>query len=412
MVNFEKFTLGNGLRVIVHSDYSTPIVTMNVLYDVGSRDEQPDKTGFAHLFEHLMFGGSVNIPRYDEPLEKAGGENNAFTSNDITSYYLSIPKSNLEIAFWLESDRMLDLDFSRKSLNVQRNVVIEEFHQTHLNQPYGDVWQLLRSQAYTTHPYRWETIGAHIDHIANAKMSDVRSFYKKFYHPANAILTLAGPVSTAEIVALCQKWFEPIPAGKSFERKLPAEPRQEAARFEEIFRPVPQNAIYKAWHMGGRLDDSYHAADILTDILSAGESSRLFLELVKNQRKFSAINAFITGSLDPGLLIITGKLMQGVTPDEADKAIVLEIDRLTQELISDYELEKAKNTVESMAVLSEVKPLERALNLSYFELLGDAGLTNTEIDKYRCLSSTDLREAAQKIFTPENVSTLYYRTQY
>lgn len=408
MISFDPFQLDNGLRVLVHHDTTTPMVAMNILYNVGARDEIPEKTGFAHLFEHLMFGGSANIPRYDEPLERVGGENNAFTSNDVTSYYITIPKTNLETAFWLESDRMLNLAFSKKSLEVQRNVVMEEYRQTHLNQPFGDVWLLLRPLAYKVHPYRWSTIGADINHIAQATMEDVKDFYNRFYNPCNAILTVAGPVETAEIRELCEKWFAEIPAGAPNNRQLPFEPVQTEARNLHVEREVPCNAIYKTWHIPHRLSPMYYTADLISDVLSAGESSRLYVELVKKQQLFSDINAYITGSLDPGLFVISGKIMNGTDPGAAENAINKIIVELQEKPLVGRELQKVKNRIESMLVFTEMKVLEKALNLSMYELLGDAGLINNEIDKYNEVDEADIMRFAQEKLVEKNCSTLYY----
>jgi zinc protease len=408
MILFDRFQLDNGLRVIGHKDYTTPIVAMNVLYDVGARDENPEKTGFAHLFEHLMFGGSENIPRYDEPLERVGGENNAFTSNDVTSYYITIPKTNLETAFWLESDRMLNLAFSKKSLKVQRNVVMEEFRQTHLNQPFGDAWLLLRPLAYKTHPYRWSTIGADIDHIAQAAMEDVKDFYHRFYNPNNAILTVAGPVETGEIKELCEKWFGNIPAGPENRRSLPAEPVQTEARNLHVEREVPCNAIYKAWHISDRHSPMYYTADLISDVLSAGESSRLYVELVKKKQLFSDISAYITGNLDPGLFVISGKIMNGTDVEAAENAINQMVLELHNQAVNGRELQKVKNRIESMLVFTEIKVLEKALNLSMYELLGDAGLINSEIEKYNQVDADSINRFAKDKLIESNCSTLYY----
>jgi predicted Zn-dependent peptidase len=408
MVNFERFLLENGLRVIVHTDTSTPMVALNLLYNVGARDEEPDKTGFAHLFEHLMFGGSVNIPKYDTPLENAGGENNAFTNNDITNYYLTIPKQNLELAFWLESDRMLDLAFSEKSLEVQRNVVIEEFRQSYLNQPYGDVWLLLRPLAYKVHPYRWSTIGKEIAHIENATMEDVRSFYKRYYNPNNAILTVAGNVTVDEIRELATKWFGPIQRGPEEERKLPAEPVQEEVRSLSVERQVPFDGIYKAYHMCSRKDDRYHTTDLISDILSNGNSSRLYSRLVKQQKLFSDLHAYITGDIDEGLFIFTGKLVKGVTMEQAEHALNLEIDAIKETAVDPEELTKVKNKIESNLEFSEISILNKAMNLSYSELLGDANLINLEKEHYGRVTDEMIMEVARDMFRPENCSTLYY----
>jgi len=408
MINFERFSLENGLKVLVHRDTSTPIVAVNILYNVGAKDEQSDKTGFAHLFEHLMFGGSINIPKYDDPLQKVGGENNAFTNNDITNYYLTVPKQNLETAFWLESDRMLDLAFSKKSLEVQRNVVIEEFKQVFLNQPYGDAWLQLRPMAYKVHPYQWSTIGKEISHIENAMMKDVKAFYKKYYNPNNAILVVAGDVSTDEVKEYAEKWFGPIPGGSDFTRSLPQEPKQLRSRSKTLKRDVPVNAIYKAYHMCARADEEYHSTDLLSDLLSNGDSSRLYQELVKNKHLFSEINAFITGDIENGLFIITGKLTEGVDIKDAEKAIEKELEKVQTNSITEKELQKVKNKIESSLIFSEMSILNKAMNLAFYELLGDAQYINTEIDKYLKVQLDDIRTQAKKLFRKSNCSTLYY----
>lgn len=408
MVNFEKFVLDNGLRVIVHQDKNTPIVALNILYNVGARDENPHKTGFAHLFEHLMFGGSRHIPKYDTPLENAGGENNAFTNNDITNYYLTIPKQNLELAFWLESDRMLDLAFSDNSLEVQRNVVIEEFRQSYLNQPYGDVWLLLRPLAYQVHPYMWSTIGKEISHIENATMEDVRSFYDQYYNPNNAILTVAGDVNPEDVYQLAKKWFEPIGRGPDVHRLLPREPRQNEARNISVKRDVPYDGIYKAYHMCSRFDAEYYTTDLISDILSNGDSSRLYTRLVKDQKLFSDLQAYITGDMDEGLFIFTGKLINGVSMENAEKALNCEIDNIRAQGVKNTELLKVKNKIESTLEFSEMNVLNKAMNLSYSELLGNADLINQEKSMYLAVSEENIRKTTETLFRPENVSTLYY----
>jgi zinc protease len=407
MINFEKFTLPNGLRVIVHRDTSTPIVAMNILYDVGARDEHPERTGFAHLFEHLMFGGSVNIPKYDEPLQKVGGENNAFTNNDITNYYLTLPKQNLETAFWLESDRMLSLAFSKKSLDVQRNVVSEEFKQSYLNQPYGDVYLLLKPMAYKVHPYQWNTIGKDISHIQNARMTDVKAFFKKFYCPNNAIMVVAGDVKKEEIKKLAEKWFGPIPKGPSNKRNLPAEPEQKKARQKTVKRKVPFDAIYKAYHCCARYDKEFYITDLLSDVLSSGKSSRMFQELLMKKRMFSEINAYISGDIDKGLLIVSGKLIKGVKMKEAENAILEELEKVKQN-IEIHELEKVKNKIESTHVFSEMNVLNKAMNLAFAELMGDAAQINSEIGCYRAVTAAQIKQLAKSIFKKSNCTTLYY----
>ena len=408
MIDFERFTLNNGLRVIVHRDASTPIVAINIIYNIGSRDEDPERTGFAHLFEHLMFGGSVNIPRYDEPLERVGGENNAFTNNDFTNYYLTLPGHNIETGFWLESDRMLELAFSEKSFDVQRNVVVEEFRQNYLNQPYGDAWLLLRPLAYKVHPYSWPTIGKQVSHIEDAHVEEVLEFYARFYNPCNAILVVAGDVEKEQVQKFCEKWFEPIKAGLSYKRQLTPEPEQTEARFLKVERNVPYDAIYKAWHMCSRDDERFYASDLLTDILSAGQSGRLYQQLVKNQRLFSDLHCFITGDLEAGLLVITGKLMKGITFEQSENAISEEIEKLCSENVSEIELQKVKNRVEAMVAFSEMRVIDKAMNLAYYELLGDADGVNSLSAKYAEVKASEITTEANQIFRPENCSTLYY----
>ncbi len=410
MVDFNRFTLANGLKVLVHEDATTPMAVLNILYDVGARDEDPDQTGFAHLFEHLMFGGSVNIPSYDEPLQRVGGENNAFTSNDITNYYITLPAENIETAFWLESDRMLSLAFSEKSLETQRNVVSEEFKQRYLNQPYGDVWLKLRPLAYKEHAYRWATIGKELAHIEEATMPDVKAFFKKHYNPQNAILVVGGNVRTADVKALAEKWFGSIPAGTPYHRNLPQEPEQTTARTETVYANVPLNAIYIAFKMPERLHPDYHAYDLLSDVLSRGQSSRLYTSLLKEQQLFSEINAYISSSLDAGLFVVEGKLVEGVTMERAEAAIWAELDKLVSTPITDEELTKVKNKVESVLVFSEMGLLDKAMNLAYYELLGDAALLNQETSRFLEVTAEDLQRISRHTFKRQASSTLYYLT--
>jgi zinc protease len=408
MIQFEKFTMPNGLRVIVHQDLSTPMVVMNIMYDVGARDEDPSRTGFAHLFEHLMFGGSVNIPDYDEPLQMAGGENNAYTTNDLTNYYIQLPAENLETAFWLESDRMLSLAFSEKSLDVQRKVVCEEFKEHYLTKPYGDVWHKMRELAYTTHPYRWQTIGRELSHIENAKLEDVRNFFFKHYRPVNAVLVVAGNVTTERVKELTEKWFGDIPAGEEYKRNLPQEPLQTAARILDVKAEVPLDALYKCWHMPGRLDKNYHAIDLMTDILSGGGSSRLYQSLVKEKQLFSNIECHHFGSTDNGLVVVEGKLVKGVKMEDAEAAVEEELDKMKNELITTQELEKVKNKTESMLAFEDMSVMSRAGSLAYYELLGDASWMNDELVKYGAVTAADIREQSRAIFRDENSNTLHY----
>ncbi|RYG13750.1 MAG: insulinase family protein [Chitinophagaceae bacterium] len=411
MVDFNRFTLANGLKVLVHEDPTTPMAVLNILYDVGARDEDPEKTGFAHLFEHLMFGGSVNIPNYDEPLQRVGGENNAFTSNDITNYYITLPAENIETAFWLESDRMLNLAFSEKSLETQINVVSEEFKQRYLNQPYGDIWLKLRPLAYKKHSYRWATIGKELSHIEDAKMSDVKAFFNKHYNPQNAILVVGGNVKTEDVKKLAEKWFEPIPSGEKYNRNLPQEETQTEARFETVKANVPLNAIYVAFKMPGRLSEDYYAFDLLSDILSGGKSSRLHNSLLKEQQLFSDVNAYISSSLDPGLFIVEGKLVEGVSVERAEAAIWEELEKVKTELVAANELTKVKNKVESVLVFSEMSLLDKAMNLAYYELLGDADILNKEASKYLKVAAEDINRISRETFDKNSSSTLYYLTE-
>ncbi len=408
MIQFEKFILSNNLTVIVHQDKSTPLACITILYDVGARDEDENKTGFAHLFEHLMFGGSVNIPSYDEPLQLVGGENNAFTTNDITNYYCTVPAENIETAFWLESDRMLSLAFTEKSLEVQRSVVIEEFKQRYLNQPYGDVWLLLRPLAYEVHPYKWATIGKEISHIENATMQDVKSFFKTHYNPSNAILVVAGDVDLQQVKDLCKKWFEPIPTIQKPKRDLPAEPKQTEPRKLTVERDVPASAIYKAYHMCSRHEDAYHTIDVISDILNRGNSSRLYKTLIKEKQLFTEINAYVMGDFDKGLFVISGKIPDSVKMEDAEKGILEELEKLKIALVSENELQKCKNKVEASLTFSETDVLTKATNLAISELLGDAALINEEIDRYAAVTREGIQQQANLILNESNCSTLYY----
>jgi predicted Zn-dependent peptidase len=408
MVKFNRFTLDNGLRVIVHEDKTTPMAVLNILYDVGARDENPEQTGFAHLFEHLMFGGSVNIPNYDEPLQRVGGENNAFTSNDITNYYITLPSVNLETAFWLESDRMLSLAFSEKSLEVQRNVVMEEFKQRYLNQPYGDVWLHLRPMVYKTHPYRWATIGKELSHIENAQIGDVKAFFKKHYNPQNAIMVVGGDVDTEQVKLLAEKWFGPIPAGEKYHRNLPQELPQHDERRATITAKVPLNAIYIAFQMADRMSEAYYVTDLISDMLSRGNSSRLYKTLIKDKQLFSEVHAYMTGSSDTGMFVVDGKPLPGISIETAEAAIWEELEKLKAEPVPTDELTKVKNKTESTMVFSEMSLLDNAMNIAFFELLGDAELLNGETARYLAITAQQVQQQAQTMFVKQNSSTLIY----
>ncbi|MEO5948321.1 MAG: pitrilysin family protein [Chitinophagaceae bacterium] len=408
MIQFEKFTLANGLRVIVHQDLSTPMAVLNIMYDVGARDEDPEKTGFAHLFEHLMFGGSVNIPDYDEPLQMAGGENNAYTTNDLTNYYIQLPADNLETAFWLESDRMLSLAFDEKSLETQRKVVCEEFKENYLTKPYGDVWHKMRELAYKTHPYRWMTIGKELSHIENATLQDVKGFFFKHYRPANAVMCVAGNVTVERVKELAEKWFGDIPSGEKYKRNLPQEPVQDEERKQEIKAKVPLDALYKTWHMPSRLDRRYYIVDLLTDILGGGASSRLYQTLVKEKQLFSNIQCFHFGSTENGLLAIDGKLVKGVKMEDAELAVEHVLEQMKQEVVMEIELQKVKNKTESMIVFEDMSVMSRATSLAYYETLGDAAWMNSELEKYNAITTQDILDESRNIFKKENSNTIYY----
>ncbi|MDX1652987.1 MAG: pitrilysin family protein [Brumimicrobium sp.] len=411
MIHFEKFTLDNGLKVLFHHDPATPMAVVNTLYDVGARDESPERTGFAHLFEHLMFGGSINIPSFDGPLQAAGGQNNAFTSNDITNYYDVLPAQNLETALWLESDRMLSLAFTEKSLEVQRNVVIEEFKQRYLNQPYGDMWLEFRPLAYEKHPYKWATIGKNIAHIEEATMEEVKAFFKRHYHPSNAILCIAGNLRFDEVKALVEKWYGDIPAGEKTTRSLPIEPPQTEFRTKTIVRDVPSDAFYYGFKMPGRQKEGYYTADLISDILGRGKSSRLFKRLNQELDLVTEINAYIMGSHDEGLLMISGKPKDGVDMKEIDEEIWKVIEELKATMIAGNELEKIINKVKTTKVFSEQGALNKAMSLCLHELLGDAEDINHETSAYEAITARDILLLSKKILAKTNCSHLLIKAK-
>lgn len=408
LIFFNKFTLENGLRVIHHEDPSSQLCVLNILYNVGSKDEDPQKTGFAHLFEHLMFGGSMNIPDFDTQLQKAGGESNAFTSNDITNYYLTLPANNIETGFWLESDRMLSLAFSQESLDIQRNVVIEEYKERYLNQPYGDIWLKLLPLAYQIHPYHWPTIGKDISHIEQANLDDVKSFFRSFYCPNNAILSIAGNISLEKGKALTQKWFSDIPSQIIARRPYPAEPKQTQARKETVVADVPLDAIVKAYHCCKRAHPDYYATDLLCDLLGSGRSSRLYNALVKGKKLFSELDCYLTGDIETGLFIIEGKLVKGVAIKEAEEGIIQELEALKSVPIVENELLKVKNKAETNIRFNDSGVLNKAMKMAYCELLGDIDLINNETGQYAKISSENIMRVAREVLNETNCSTLYY----
>ena len=409
MIAYSEFTLDNGLRVIVHEDHTVQIAVMNILYDVGSRDEDENKTGFAHLFEHLMFGGSVNIPNYDEPLQRVGGENNAFTNTDITNYYLTVPAANIETGFWLESDRMLSLSFDPNVLEVQRKVVIEEFKQRYLNQPYGDVWLKLRPLVYQVHPYKWATIGKDISHIERATMDDVKEFFFSHYIPNNAVLVVAGNVTVDQVLRLAEKWFGPIPAGQRKKRALQAEPVQTDKRQLVVEANVPANAFYKAYHMPGRFHGDYFAVDLLSDVLGRGQSSRLYKTLVKEKEIFTSLSSFVMGTLDPGLLAISGRVKDGISLEQAEAEVQQVVSGIVKNGVEQEELEKVKNQSQTTFEFDEVEVMNRAMNLAFASLSGDVERVNKEREMMNKVSTQDIKRVAEEILTEENASVMYYK---
>ena len=408
MITVNHHTLPNGLKIVHHEDKSTQMIALNLLYDVGARDEHPDHTGFAHLFEHLMFGGSINIADYDDYVQEAGGESNAWTSNDITNFYVTLPYRNAETAFWLESDRMLSLEFSTDSLEVQRQVVIEEFKQRNLNQPYGDIAHLMRALAFKQHPYQWPTIGKEISHIAKATMDEVKDFFYRFYAPNNAILAVTGHISFEETIRLAEKWFGPIPSRNVQPRQLAQEAEQTAERRMSVEREVPLDALYMAFHMCDRLHPDYYAYDMITDILSNGKSSRFIQTLIEQRKIFTSVDAYIDGSVDAGLLHINGKPSEGHTLEECEKAIWEELEKMKTSQVTDLELEKVKNKYESEQIFSNINYLNVATNLAYYELMGGAERINTEVDRYRAVTKAQIQAVSVQCFRQENCCVIHY----
>jgi predicted Zn-dependent peptidase len=408
MIDYQRFELDNGLRVIVHEDVSSPLVAVNILYQVGSKDEDPEMTGFAHLFEHLMFGGSKNIADFDDPIQLAGGENNAFTNSDITNYYNTVPAQNIETILWLESDRMKQLDFSQRSLDVQKKVVLEEFKETCLNKPYGDVWHHLSSLAYKDHSYKWPTIGLVPRHIEEAELPDVERFFYNFYRPNNAILVLSGNITLARAKELSHKWFSDIPVGEVSRQSILVEAKQSEYRFKEVKNNVPLKSLYMGFHMPGRLDPDYAACDLLSDIFANGKSSRFYIRLCKERQLFSSVDAYITGSIDPGLFILEGKPMTDYSLEQAAGFLWEQVEEIKEQGVSERELQKLKNKLESSLAYSEVSILNKAMNLAYFENLGDADLINNQSVEYNRITVEDIQRVARKYLVKQNCSELRY----
>lgn len=413
MITYERHILPNGLTVIVNRDRTSQLAAANLLYKVGARNENPERTGFAHLFEHLMFRGTRRIPDFDRPVQMACGDNNAFTNNDYTDYYIKLPAVNLETALWLESDRMTGLDITERKLELEKKVVVEEFRQRYLNQPYGDQMMLLRALAYREHPYRWATIGLAPEHIEGASLDDVRTFYRRWYRPSNAILSLSGDLPEERMFALAEKWFGGIenPQAEPSATPLPYEPEQCEPRRMEVLRDVPATSVSIAFHIGGRTTKSFFAGDLVSDLLAGGDSGRLYQQFVKERRLFASVNAYVSGDVDPGLFVFTGQLLPTTTTEQAEAAIWEEIARLQNEPASAWEIEKVKNKFEANTLFGELNVMNKALNLGFYEMLGDLSLINREVDMYRSIDADEILEFSRMAFRPENSSTLLYKAK-
>ena len=411
MIPYTKKILPNGLTVVVNRDRASKLAAVNILYKVGARNEDPRRTGFAHLFEHLMFRGTREIPNFDLPAQMASGDNNAFTNNDYTDFYITLPKDNLETALWLESDRMEGLDITPAKLEAEKKVVIEEFRQRYLNQPYGDQTMLLRALAYKVHPYRWAAIGLTTDHIAEATLEDVEAFYRTHYRPSNAVLSISADIEEERMLELAEKWFAPLADRPADAAPIPQEPAQTEARREEVERDVPAPTVTVAYHMGGRTDAGFYTADLVSDLLAGGDSGRLYTHLVKERRLLSSVNAYVTGDVDPGLFVFTGQLLPGVTPKEAEAAFREEIETLQTASAAAREIEKVKNKFEANTLFGELNVMNKAMNLGFYEMLGDLALINREVGLYRAVGDDDIRSFSSRTFRPENSSTLIYNTK-
>ena len=411
MIPYTKKILPNGLTVVVNRDRASKLAAVNILYKVGARNENPARTGFAHLFEHLMFRGTREVPNFDLPVQMASGDNNAFTNNDYTDFYITLPKDNLETALWLESDRMEGLEITPAKFEAEKKVVIEEFRQRYLNQPYGDQTMLLRALAYKVHPYRWATIGLTIDHIAGATLEDVEAFYRAHYRPSNAVLSISADIEEERMLELAEKWFAPLADHPAEAVAIPQEPVQTEARREEVERDVPASTLTVAYHMGGRTDADFYTADLVSDLLSGGDSGRLYTHLVKERQLLSRVNAYVTGDVDPGLFVFTGQLLPGVTPETAEAAFREEIALLQTTPATVYEIEKVKNKFEANTLFGELNVMNKAMNLGFYEMLGDLELINREVDLYRAVTDEQIRSFSSRTFRPENSSTLIYNTK-
>ena len=411
MIPYTRKILSNGLTVVVNRDRASKLAAVNLLYRVGARNENSDRTGFAHLFEHLMFRGTRAVPNFDLPVQMASGDNNAFTNNDYTDFYITLPKDNLETALWLESDRMAGLDITAEKLDTEKRVVIEEYRQRYLNQPYGDQTMLLRALAYRTHPYRWAAIGLTPDHIEQATLADVEAFYRRHYHPSNAILSISADLDEERMLELAARWFEPLADRAEAAEPIPQEPRQCEARRQEVERDVPATTVTVAYHMGARTDADFYTADLVSDLLAGGDSGRLYTHLVKERQLLSSVNAYITGDVDPGLFIFTGQLLPGTAPEAAEAAFREEIEALQRDAATEYEIEKVKNKFEANTLFGELNVMNKAMNLGFYEMLGNLPLINGEVGRYRSVTADDIRSFSSRTLTPENSSTLIYHAK-
>jgi zinc protease len=410
-MKFTRYKLDNGLKLLVHQDKSTPLVSVCMTYNVGTKDEEAGKSGFAHLFEHLMFGGSKHALSFDDHIQQAGGENNAFTNQDMTVYYEYMPYQNLETALWLEADRMLNLNLDAKSLEREKKVVLEEFKESCLNEPYGDIWHHLGPMVYKVHPYQIPTIGQIPQHIEDANLEDVKAFFDRFYCPNNAVLSVCGNVEPAEVLALTQKWFGEIERGLVNKVKCPSEPVQIEKRKIEVLANVPLNALYFVFHSAERNHNTYYVDDFITDVLAEGDASQLYQNLVKEQELFSSIDAYITASIDTGLMVIEGKLSDDVSFEEAEQAIWKELEKLKNTLLPVEAVEKFQNRTEHNIEFSEMNNLHKAINLGYYEILGDAALINEEKTKYNAITAVDIQERSQQLFQESKCSVLHYKAK-
>ena len=407
MIQYKQKTLPNGLKIIINEDNMTELVAVNMLYKVGSKDEKPNHTGFAHLFEHLMFSGSKNFPEFDTLINDLGGESNAFTTCDITNFYISVPSLYLETILRIEADRMRNLLIDKKHLDIQKKVVIEEFKQRYLNQPYGDVYKLMRELSYKVHPYSWQTIGKDISHIKNADLEAVKDFYNTYYQPNNAILALSGNIKSEQAFSLVEKIFSfDSTATKTISYKQ--EPLQIENRFLEVKRNVPASIVFITFPMCKRVDEDFYIFDLISDILSNGKSSRLYKYFVMEKKIFTGIDAVVSGDDDNGLFMIIAKLTDGITAEQAEKEIFLAVKQFCDNPPTDREFQKVKNKYITNITLNNIKILDKAMNLAYYEHLNILDRINTEQNRYETIKIEDMVCLAKKTFFERKHNTLYY----